>query len=183
MNNLFDLCNVARRISLFWDVRNKLITLYLVGWITMSSVSASAASVEKTMIIVGTIYSAIPCIINENQPILGKFDEVITTEIDGSYRTITLGYTLDCKRSGMNELRLKIQGVPANFDSSALAVPSHENLGIALKADSKKLAINTWYNFDRNTKPLLQAVLIKKSGGVLEGGTFSSSATMMVDYQ
>lgn len=143
---------------------------------------ALAAPVTQQMYVTGTIYAAIPCVINKNAPIRAPFGDVQTAGIDGSYKTITLDYELDCSRSTSNELRIQVRGNPG-IDFSLLAIPGYNNLSIALKKDGVPLALNTWVDFNTSKKPLLQAVLVKRENSEVLAGSFSSSATLVVDYR
>lgn len=144
---------------------------------------SSAADEQQVVTIKGVVYAAIPCVINKNAPISGPFGDVQTAGIDGHYKTITLDYTLDCTRSATHELRMQIRGNDAGFDTSLLKVPGYDNLGVALKKDGARLAVNTWADFDTNKQPLLQAVLVKRENSEIKAGMFKASATLVVDYR
>ncbi|WP_176794258.1 fimbrial protein [Pseudomonas sp. UC 17F4] len=121
--------------------------------------------------------------INDNQLITAPFGDVDTTAIDGSYKTITLTYSLNCSRAVKSELKMKVEGQGASFDRTLLRVPSYNNLGIALKIAGQKYSLNTWQNFNANLPPTLQAVLVKRQDSDIAGGSFTSGATLVVDYQ
>ncbi|MGL5998998.1 MAG: fimbrial protein [Pseudomonas proteolytica] len=144
--------------------------------------SMTYATEQQVVTINGVVYAAIPCVINKNAPISGPFGDVQTAGIDGTYKTITLEYALDCSRSATNELRMQVRGDPA-FDPSLLMVREHDNLGIAIKKDGARLAVNTWADFDTRNQPVLQAVLIKRENSEIKAGTFNASATLVVDYR
>ncbi|MGE8466551.1 fimbrial protein [Pseudomonas capeferrum] len=130
----------------------------------------------------GVVYAAIPCVINKNAPITGPFGDVQTAGIDGTYKTITLDYALDCSRSATNELRIQVRGTPA-FDPALLVVRGYDNLGIALKKDGAPLALNTWADFDTRKQPVIQAVLVKRENSEVQAGKLNASATLVVDYR
>ncbi|SDQ71281.1 Pilin (type 1 fimbria component protein) [Pseudomonas sp. UC 17F4] len=144
--------------------------------------SAEAAQ-AMLMSIKGTIRARPPCVINDNQLITAPFGDVDTTAIDGSYKTITLTYSLNCSRAVKSELKMKVEGQGASFDRTLLRVPSYNNLGIALKIAGQKYSLNTWQNFNANLPPTLQAVLVKRQDSDIAGGSFTSGATLVVDYQ
>lgn len=150
----------------------------LIGYAT-----SSLAAEQQVVTIKGFVYAAIPCVINNNKPITQPFGEVQTISIDGNYKTITVDYSLDCSRSATNELRMQVRGNIAVFDSSLLRVPGYDNLGVAIKKDGTRLAINTWSDFDPNKKPLLQAVLVKPQNSEINAGAFKASATLVVEYR
>lgn len=137
---------------------------------------------EQQVTIKGVIQGAMPCVINKNAPISAPFGDVQTAGIDGVYKTITLDYALDCSRSTSNELQMQVRGNPG-FDGALLMVPGYDNLGIALKKDGNRLAVNTWSDFDTSKKPVLQAVLVKRENSEIKAGAFKASATLVVDYR
>ncbi|MFG0400738.1 fimbrial protein [Pseudomonas sp. YQ_13] len=139
-------------------------------------------AVEQVVTIEGTVYADIPCDINRSKLIEGSFGDVQTARIDGSYKTITLDYLLDCRRSATNELRMQVHADPA-FDTTLLKVPGQANLGIAIKKDGARLPVNTWVDFDTRKKPMLQAVLVKRANGEIKAGPFRAGATLVVDYR
>lgn len=138
---------------------------------------------EQTVVTIqGVVYASIPCVINKNAPITGPFGDVQTAGIDGTYKTITLEYALDCSRSATNELRIQVRGTPA-FDPALLTVRGYDNLGIALKKDGVPLGLNTWADFDTRKQPVLQAVLVKRENSEVQAGSLNASATLVVDYR
>ncbi|MCE5979582.1 fimbrial protein [Pseudomonas sp. JR33AA] len=156
-------------------VRPALLTM-LFGYASMSH------AIDQVVRIEGTVYAAIPCDINNGQPIMGRFDEVQTARIDGSYKTIDLTYQLDCRRATTNELRLQVQAEPA-FDATLLKVPGQDNLGIAIKKDGARLPVNSWVDFNSGKTPKLQAVLVKRANSEIKAGPFRAGATLVVDYR
>ncbi|MCO7580387.1 MULTISPECIES: fimbrial protein [Pseudomonas chlororaphis group] len=130
----------------------------------------------------GAVFEAPICEINSNAPINTTFNDVQIANIDGNYKTITLEYTLDCRHSLANTLRMQVRGNSA-FDRTMLAIPGYDNIGIALKKDGERFALNTWSNFDARKKPMLQAVLVKRDNSYIKAGAFKASATLVVDYQ
>ncbi|MDH0731317.1 fimbrial protein [Pseudomonas sichuanensis] len=141
-----------------------------------------AQAAEQLMTIKGFVYAAIPCVINRNAPINAPFNDVKIADIDGKYNTIPIAYKLDCSRSATNELRMQVRGNPA-FDRTMLEIPGYDNIGIALKKDGDRWALNTWSNFDPRKQPVLQAVLVKRDDSVIKAGAFKASATLVVDYR
>jgi type 1 fimbria pilin len=45
------------------------------------------------------------------------------------------------------------------------------------------MPVNSWLNFTLPDQPKLFATLVKRPGGTLTAGYFTSVATMVVDYQ
>lgn len=143
-----------------------------------------ANAADTTVTISGTVMASIPCVINNDRPITAPFGDVQIADIDGRYKTITIGYTLDCSRAVTNEVRMQVRGNPTWFLWDSLAVPGNSELGIALKKDGAAFALNTWADFDVSKKPVLQAVLIKRAqNSEIVSGGFSASATMVVEYR
>lgn len=143
-----------------------------------------ANAYETTVTISGTVLASIPCVINNEKPIVAAFGDVQIADIDGAYKTITLDYTLDCARAVKNEVRMQVRGTGTWFSPAMLAVPGNNELGIAFKKEGAALALNTWANFDAGKKPQLQAVLAKRSqSSDIVNGAFSASATMVVEYR
>lgn len=141
-----------------------------------------AEAAEQMVTIKGVIYAAIPCVINKNAPISAPFNDVQIAGIDGQYKTISIDYELDCSRSATNELRMQVRGNPA-FDPTMLEIPGYDDIGIALKKDGERWALNSWSNFDTRKKPVLQAVLVKREASEIKAGAFKASATLVVDYR
>lgn len=146
--------------------------------------SLKAHALNQTVVTIsGNIYASVPCVINNNRPISAPFGDVQTNAIDGTYKTVTLEYNLTCDYSRSNELRMKVLGTAAGFDNKSLAVPNHQNLGVAMKVNGARMAINTWFNFDVRKPPALQAVLVKLNNSELKFGSFRAGATLVVDYR
>lgn len=138
---------------------------------------------QTTAFIKGAIYAEPPCIINNNSTIIGSFGDIDIEKIDGSYKTITLNYSLDCSRAVSNDLRFSITGNRAEFDRWALDVPNHKNIAITFKRDGRYHAVSMFYPLNPLSPPTLQAVLIKRPDGEVNGGPFRSSAALVIEYQ
>lgn len=133
----------------------------------------------------GTFLNAPPCVINNDRPITASFGDVLIENIDGSYKTITLPYDLDCSRALTNQVRIQVQSYwVAWFLPGSMQVEGNWELVITFKKDGSTLPINTWTDFDASKKPVLQAVLSKMTpdSEIIEGA-FSSTATLMVEYR
>lgn len=141
-----------------------------------------AQAAESQVTIQGVIQAAIPCVINKDAPISAPFNDIQIAGINGHYKTISIDYALDCSRSATNELRIQVRGNPA-FDQTMLQIPDYDNIGIALKKDGERWALNTWSNFDTRKQPVLQAVLVKRDASEIKAGAFTASATLVVDYR
>lgn len=159
----------------------------LIRFVTaLSLLTLSLASMAENMEMrfYGNLLEGPPCEINSGRLITVAFGDVQTARIDGSYKTITIPYTLDCSRAVTNAVRMQVSGAGASFKSSLLAIPGNAELGIALKKDGAAFAINTWADFDGGTRPVLQAVLSKRAAdSEIKGGALSASATLVVEYR
>lgn len=150
----------------------------------LGCVSTVNAASKVTVNISGTVLGSPPCVINNDRLISVFFGDVQTADIDGRYKNITIPYSLDCSRAVTNQVRMQVKGNGTWFLPGLLAVPGNTELGISIKKDGAALAMNTWANFDGSKQPVLQAVLIKRAqNSEIKNGTFSASATLLVEYQ
>lgn len=153
-----------------------------VAFIGLIFFSPAGQAATAPITISGTITSKPQCVVNNNQTIRVEFgDDLVTTEVNGSKYLRTIDYALKCDGNSKNAMKMRVVGVAAAFDGSAVQ-SNKTNLGIALRANGAPLTIGNWLNFTYPDKPILQAVPVK-GGGVLTAGTFSAGATLMVDYQ
>lgn len=152
--------------------------------VLLSVLLLSAPSMATMLVnISGTVMVPPPCTINNNQTIWVDFgDEVMTTRIDGVNYKQAITYSLSCDIQKSNSLKMSIQGNTAAFNSAVLRTDKN-GLGIALYQGSQALNANTWFNYTYPSKPELYAVLVKQAGATLTGGEFTSSATLLIDYQ
>lgn len=133
----------------------------------------------------GTFMDGPPCVINNERPITASFGDVLIDEIDGSYKTITLPYELDCSRAANNQVRMQVQSYwLAWYLPGSMLVMGNGELAITFIKDGSTLALNTWADFDTSKIPVLQAVLSKRApDSEITEGTFSATATLMVEYR
>ncbi|VEA61597.1 putative minor fimbrial subunit StfF [Serratia plymuthica] len=152
-------------------------TLFLVFLFSVASYAVTIINIS------GAIMAPLPCVINDNQIIEVNFgNDLVTIRVDGINYIKNLDYTLTCKNNTSNAIKIKFQGNATAFNNSALQT-EQADLGIELRANGQLMPINNWLNFTYPNKPLLQAVPVKRGGGVLKAGYFSAGATLMVDYQ
>lgn len=110
-------------------------------------------------------------------------DDVMTTRIDGVYKSRPISYTFNCKgKVESNQMQMQIIGDGASFDSEVLKT-EQADLGILLMSNGSKMPINKWLGFNYTNLPVLTAAPVKAAGAVLNGGAFSSTATMKIEYQ
>lgn len=144
---------------------------------------AGTSSGPAVTINLNAIVESEPCVINNNDTIVVDFgDDLMTTKIDGNNYQQTIKYTLDCSNASNASLKMMISGTGALFDTTVLKT-DQSNLGIQLLSNGQKIPLNNWFDFSSNTSPTLIAVPVKKAETSLTAGVFSSTATMLVDYQ
>lgn len=148
------------------------------------SFPANAAGVTQTVTIKGSVFASPPCVINNNATINVPFGEVEIESINGSYKKVTVFYSLTCSRLANNELRMKVTGDTWWYGTNYLSVPRNRALGVAIYKDGKFLPLNRWEDFNGPGKPELQAVLEKNTTNEeVSPGAFNTSATLVVDYR
>lgn len=130
-----------------------------------------------------TVIDEPACVVNGNQTIVVNFgNDMFTHKVDGNNYLEGINYTLECKNSRLNTMRMQITGNTGTFKNKALQT-SQPDLGIELRADGRTLPVNSWLNFTYPDIPKLQAIPVKNAGATLTGGEFSATATLLVDYQ
>lgn len=104
-----------------------------------------------------------------------------TTLIDGNNYQMPIPFTLSCS-GNPSSLRLRFSGNGSSFEPNVLAT-NFSDLGVRLlKPDNSQLDLGTWFQFDyTGTPPALKAVPVKRSGAILPGGDFGTSATLVVE--
>ncbi len=154
---------------------------YLAGALAAAPLMAFASNMATVTVKV-TVIKPPPCTINDDRPIEVDFGEVIATRVDGSNYKMPVEYTLSCSEGSSNAMKLQVKGSGAGFDGTVLGT-NKAGLGIELRKDDSKVAVNSWLNFTYPNKPALWAVPVKQSGITLSGGEFTAGATMSVVYQ
>ncbi|CAI1948860.1 MULTISPECIES: fimbrial protein [Serratia] len=145
---------------------------------------AATALPDIYVTITGTVIGSAPCTVNGERAIEVNFgSEVMTAKVDGMNYRKPINYTLDCRGATKNSMKLKIQGTPASFNGDVLATTERRNLGILLWGTNQLLKFNDWINFQYPNMPVLMVSPVKQQGTELTTGTFSASATMLVEYQ
>ena len=128
----------------------------------------------------GVVLMPPPCVVNAAGTLNIPFGTgLLTTRINGVNYSKPVPYTVTCGPQPTNFMTLKLTGTGAGFDSSALGT-SKSNLGIRLLVGGAAWPLNTTVNFTHPNLPNVKAVLVKKTGSTLAGGTFSASATLVV---
>ncbi|MDK9637845.1 fimbrial protein [Enterobacter hormaechei] len=156
--------------------------LGLTTGVLLSLFGSAAHAFSLNVTVSGTVIDP-PCVINGNAPINIDFgNNILIGRIDGNAYEQPIPYTLDCSTATAKTLKLQLKGNGATFDPTVLRT-SKAALGIELKSNGSKLAVNNWENFTDPARPTLSAVLVKNGGGMLTGGAFTATSTLLVDYQ
>lgn len=174
--NLFCFYNFMRCISV-------LFFLALSLTFTFNSRVVNASN-SLTFTVRGTVVEGPGCIVNNNNPIDVNFGDALkTTDLDGVNYVTSIPFSLQCTNSALN-LRIQFVGKGSSFDAKLLST-NYQDLGIRfLKSDNTILAPNEWLNFNyMNGTPIISAVPVKRQGAILPGGTFNSTATLLVELQ
>ncbi|CAI1128282.1 putative minor fimbrial subunit StfF [Serratia marcescens] len=168
-------------IKQFFPCWNHLrMAIALGGTVLVQAWSLGLYAATAPIVISGSINVKPQCVVNDNQTIRVAFgNDLITTKVNGVNYLRTIDYTLECKNAGQSMMKMKLAGVAAAFNSTAIQTDK-ANLAIALRANGNPLPIGSWMAFNYPNKPVLQAVPV--SGGVLATGAFSAAATLMVEY-
>lgn len=138
------------------------------------------AVADVSLNIKGVVLMPPPCVVNAAGTLNISFGNGLkTTEINGVNYEKAVPYTVTCGPQPTNLMTLKLTGTGTGFDASALRT-SKGDLGIRLLIEGVAWPLNTTVNFTHPTLPVVKAVLIKKTGSTLVGGSFSASATLVV---
>jgi type 1 fimbria pilin len=145
-----------------------------------SSLNTNASAIIN---ISGTILAAPSCVLNENRDITVSFGRNISSSlINGSNYLRNIDYSLECKNNSSNSMKMMLVGSGVSFNSRALST-TKSDLAISLIVNGQQQDINSWIYFSYPIKPVLQAVLIKRTDVQITAGDFSASATLSVEYQ
>jgi len=132
----------------------------------------------------GRLIERIPCVVNNGNMIEVDFGpEVMTTRIedtDGNLYNQDFSITLGCPT---NDVRLKISGGAAGFDPELLA-GNQSGLGFRFLNASNTLPVNTWVDISSANAGsyTFRVRPVRQDGVTLEGGDFTTFASLMVDY-
>ena len=161
----------AMNMSIDWRAVTALGSLLLLcGQGALADVSVS---------IRGVVLMPPPCVINAAGTLNVSFgSELLTTRINGVNYEKAVPYTLTCGQQPTNSMTLELRGTGAGFDAKALGT-SKSDLGIRLMVGGEAWPLNTTVNFTHPTLPVVTAVLVKKTGSTLTGGSFAASATLV----
>ncbi|MEQ5185384.1 fimbrial protein [Providencia alcalifaciens] len=142
----------------------------------MYTLTVKVTVVEKTCDIYGNG--------GRNQPISVDMGDLIIKNIDGQRYETEIPYQLDCTDAANNPaLKLKFDGTQMAGQGANVLKTSVDNLGLALKADSRNLNIGAWHPFNYNARPRLSVIPIASGTGGINDEQMTAIATLSVEYQ
>lgn len=128
------------------------------------------------------ILKRMPCHIENDGNIYIDFGLVGINKINGDNYLQDIDYTLRCDENDPGlTLKMSIKGTESNFEKTALKTDA-DGLAIRLLKDGKPVNINDEFTIDYNTPPKLQAVPVRKKGVELKEQDFTSTGTLMAEY-
>lgn len=158
--------------------RGAVMALMLLVW----QVSHQALA-EDNMSFSGTLINAPNCTVNGNNRIDVNFgDSIVTREVDGLKYSQPVEYDLDCTSIAVNGLTVAVRGNPAAFGTGLIAA-GRAGLAIQLWSNDKPIANGETVPFTWPTKPVLRATPVAQDNTTLTAGTFSSTASLVLNYQ
>lgn len=108
-------------------------------------------------------------------------DRVVISQIDGENYKKSIPYSLRCSGYSSTSMRFKLSG-DRGYNSQYLTT-NKTGLGLAFYMGGRALPLNEWRSFNYLSPPTLESAPIKQSGANLSSGPFSSTATLLVEYQ
>lgn len=171
----------------YWPPRGSAFKgLWQTAIVTLGSLVLSLASTQASnqlpLTIKGIVMAGPGCLVNGDTAIDVNFGSALqTTSIDGKNYATQVPFSLSCTGNPAS-LRLRFQGLASGFDPDVLAT-NFADLGIKLlKPDNNVLALGEWFSFTYSAiPPVISAVPVKRTGAILEGGVFNSTATLLVE--
>lgn len=131
----------------------------------------------------GTLNEPPPCTINSGSNIEVDFQDVGVSKVDGVNYLKPVNYTITCSAGTLPwEMVLTVRGIATSYESSAVQ-SSVTDLGIRMMQNGVPLPLNTLLLINPSTPPVLEAVPIKRPGVSLAPGAFTSSATLLAEFQ
>lgn len=146
-------------------------------------IKAAGPTATATVNFKGTLVYPIPCTFNAAS-IEIDFEDMVTTEVDGTKYRKPIDLGIDCSQAGKSELKLRFAGT-ADTDTTDALKTDVDGFAIRFARDSSNttLPINGWFNFDQAAVPTLSAVPVKASTKTLAPATISATATLEIEYQ
>lgn len=151
---------------------------------TLSVIQPQARADTTNLNLTLTIYTQPECTLKGSTSLNVSFGDVQQGLIDGSYKRMPIDYGLVCTSMASTALKMTLGWTNATLGGGASIQTNRRNLGIAIYRDNTRLNNNTSLNFTNGNPPALYAVPVKPSGMMLtDGGSFSGTMTLMLDYQ
>lgn len=123
-----------------------------------------------------------PCFVNGGKEETINFGDIRVNRVDGKKYEQNVPFSLVCTGDNNDaSIRFTVKGVKSDFDDSALKT-NMDKLSIRITKNGTPVEINKVLVFEYGTSVNLKAVPLKKSGSELEPGTFTSSATLLAEY-
>ncbi|OKB66581.1 hypothetical protein BHU62_11975 [Serratia marcescens] len=162
--------------------RGKRTALLMVLACLVTAAQAEQKGDERQVTFHGTLKKK-PCHISGDRDINVHFGNVGINKVDGQKYLQPVPYTLTCEEVNPGwALLLSVKGTPTGFDKSALATNAN-GLGIRILQNGKPLDINQALPITYGSPPVLQAVPVQQPGVTLPEQDFSTTATLMAEYQ
>lgn len=125
------------------------------------------------------------CTFNNDKPIYVKFgNNIVISKIENNNYQQNFDYEITCTGDSKEfAFKVWVKGNPAEFDNQLLAT-NVTDLAIKILLNNKELLpVNKKVKADRDKLPQFSAVLVKKQGSNLAQGQFSSSASVIFEYE
>ncbi|MGL6276763.1 fimbrial protein [Aeromonas dhakensis] len=155
--------------------------------------SAAQADNTVTLSIMGRVVSGPSCLFGNNVgggpgvrgsgSIEVSFGDALRIDrINGNNYKVPIPFSISCTSTPSTGLRLQFSGGASTFDPTVLGT-NIPDLGVKLlKPDGSQLALGEWFIFSYSpVAPALQAVPVKRVGGVLSAEPFGASTTLLLE--
>ncbi|MEM6160436.1 fimbrial protein [Erwinia sp. P6884] len=124
----------------------------------------------------------VPCVISNDKAITIEFGNVGVNKVDGENYKQVIGYTLECEDPDETaNLNMTLRGAQTSYNTGAINT-NVPGLGIEILQNGSPVTINQSFVIDYNNPPVLEAVPVS-SGATLTEGAFSSTATLLAEYE
>ncbi|MBK4784920.1 MAG: hypothetical protein FT714_12180 [Pantoea sp. Pent] len=150
----------------------------LIGLLAFFAINSSCATIINVKV---KVLSS-PCIINNNQPIMVEFGDVITGGVNGERYRKKMNYTIVCPGNEQQKMTMRVTGEKASFDSEVF-LNSVQDLGFRIKRDGLKVLPDVDFSFSYQALPEIMIIPVKREGARLPGGDFFASYTLTVGYE
>lgn len=124
-----------------------------------------------------------PCLISNDGDIYVHFEKIGINKVDGQRYLHDLPYTISCEETDPSlTLKMTIKGTPSGFEDTALETNA-TGLGIRILKDGQPMKINDAVTINYTSQPKIQVVPVKQTGVDLQEQDFSTTATMLAEYE